>query len=128
MDDLFFFSPNDVPLTCLKARDFPQDYGRVSIGTEGATIWHPRDSSRLLMSIYVMVQAELEPKDLEDIPFALKTVWCCSHHPRDIQILIPLLSYLLRHFGGFVAPDEEGFMPRFGAENIDRFSYDLTMG
>lgn len=51
------------------------------------------------------------------------SVFCFSHHPKDFELLKPILILMLNKHGGWIGNDNENFEPMFDSRNICSFEY-----
>ncbi|SHJ43586.1 hypothetical protein SAMN02745163_01963 [Clostridium cavendishii DSM 21758] len=55
----------------------------------------------------------------------IEAVFCISHHPRNLKIIMPHIKNVLKEYGGWIGNDNEKFQPWFNLENIESFEYQI---
>lgn len=120
MDDIFYLSTMKIDL---------KDIGEEAKAVKVKSILIPKFSEIIEIEYQEGVIASWakmsvkEFRETEDAKFLIdneiESVFCISHHNKDLHIFLPHIRNLLGKYGGWIGNDNSGFQPYYNLENIE---------
>ncbi len=122
MNDLFLFSPKEVPREGLELQmkqGVRSDDDSVSLHSyaDGFQVRH-RDG--ILLDLNALDPSEVYLDDAEKARF--RSYYCLSYHPADIDSVLAIIAGAIHAYCFTVAADAEGYTPRFLPEQLPQLA------
>lgn len=124
MDDIFYLSTKKITVNNIKQIAEQVNVKNTFIPKSSDVL--EIDYSEGVTASWFQMRVE-EFEEPESVKFLdcnkIRTIFCISHHPKDLKLILPHLKKVLKEYGGWIGNDSEGFQPCFDIEFIDSFEY-----
>jgi hypothetical protein len=126
MDDIFYLSTKKIGVKDIKKAAEKVKVDKVFIPITSDVLEIEYCNGITASWFEMSIEEFKEPNDKKILDEnKIISVFCITHHPKDIEFILPHIKCMLKEYGGWIGNDSERFQPWFDIEKIDFLCYQI---